>query len=138
MKFSVKSDYAARAVLSLARSYPARRACKVEELAAEHGIPANYLLQILIQLKAKHLVQSQRGKVGGYLLAKPPGEISLGDVVRALHGPVFDSPATTDPRCPLELRAAWQGLGRQMQQAADAITFQDLLEQSGKAKMYEI
>ena len=58
MKLSVKSDYAARAVLGLARHNPSGRAVKVEGLAAEQGVPANYLVQILIELKAQGIARS--------------------------------------------------------------------------------
>ena len=82
MKLSVKSDYAARAVIGLSRHFPTGTAMKVEELAAASATPANYLVQILIELKARHIVKSVRGKEGGYLLARPPAEITLGDVLR--------------------------------------------------------
>lgn len=139
MKLSVRSDYAARALLSLARAFPAGHAKKVEELAEEQAVPANYLIQILIDLKAKGLVRSQRGKDGGYFLARPPVEIRFGDVLRAVHGQVFDSPALGDPQCPAELRAVWNTLKEQLERSADGITFQDLLEQGAeKGKMYYI
>ena len=111
----------------------------MEEGAMAQGIPANYLVQILIELKAKQLVKSVRGKEGGYLLARPPSAISLGDVLRAIHGEVFESPGLTDAHCPAELRAAWRRLQEAVSAAADAIDFQKLLEQSGeKSKMYYI
>jgi Rrf2 family protein len=139
VKLSVKSDYAARAVLGLARHNPTGRAVKVEELAAEQGVPANYLVQILIELKAQGIARSVRGKEGGYLLARPPAEISLGDVIRAVHGTVFDTPALGDPDCPPELRRAWQKVQQAVAATADAITFQKLLEESSaKEKMYYI
>ena len=84
MKLSVKSDYAARAVLVLARHFHENVAIRVEDLAAEEGIPANYLVQILIELKSQNIVKSQRGKEGGYLLARTPGEITLGDILRSV------------------------------------------------------
>jgi Rrf2 family transcriptional regulator, cysteine metabolism repressor len=139
VKLSVKSDYAARAVLGLARHHPAGRAVKVEDLAAEQGVPANYLVQILIELKAQGIARSVRGKDGGYLLARPPAEISLGDVIRAVHGAVFDTPALADPDCPPELRHAWRKLQQTASAAADALTFQKLLDESAeKEKMYYI
>jgi len=91
VKLSVKSDYAARAVLGLARHYPKQEALRVEDLAALQGVPANYLVQILIELKGKGLIQSRRGKAGGYNLARSPREITVGDVVRAVHGEVVVS-----------------------------------------------
>ena len=139
MKLSVKSDYAARAVLGLAQHYPTGTALRVEDLATEQTIPANYLVQILIELKAQGIARSVRGKQGGYLLARPPGEISLGDVLRAVHGQVFDTPALSNPDCPPELRRAWLRLQQTLQAAADAITFQQLLDESAeKEKMYYI
>jgi Rrf2 family transcriptional regulator, cysteine metabolism repressor len=139
VKLSVKSDYAARAVLWLSRHYHEGVARKVEEMGKEQGIPPNYLVQILIELKAKQIVRSQRGKEGGYLLAKSPAEITLGDVIRSVHGEVFDSPALSDPRCPVELRGAWQKLQKTLNDTSDSITFQQLLEESAdKAKMYYI
>jgi Rrf2 family protein len=139
VKLSVKSDYAARAVLGLARHYPNGSTRRVEELAAEQGIPANYLIQILIELKAKQIVKSQRGKDGGYRLARPPGEITMGDVIRAIHGEVFDAPGMTDARSGPELRAAWLRLRGALEAAADAITFQQLIEEGQeRGKMYYI
>lgn len=139
MKLSVKSDYAARAILSLARQHPSERALKVEQIAAEQGIPANYLVQILIELKAAHVVRSVRGKAGGYLLARAPAEITLGDLLRCVHGQVFEAPALADPHCPAELKQAWAQLQQSVQETADRIDFQQLLEQSDrKERMYYI
>ena len=139
MKLSVKSDYAARAVLGLARHYSKGAALRVEDLAAEQSIPGNYLIQILIELKSQGIARSVRGKEGGYLLAKSPAEITLGDVLRAVHGTVFDTPALSDPECPPELRRAWNRLKETLETTADAITFQRLLEESSeKEKMYYI
>ena len=139
MKLSVKSDYAARAVLGLARHYSTDAALRVEDLAGEQAIPGNYLIQILIELKAQGIVRSLRGKEGGYMLARPPAEITLGDVLRAVHGAVFDTPALSDSDCPPELRRAWSRLKETLESAADGITFQRLLEESSeKEKMYYI
>jgi Rrf2 family transcriptional regulator, cysteine metabolism repressor len=139
VKLSVKSDYAARAVLGLARRYDRKKACRVEDLAVEQGIPANYLVQILIELKASGIVTSVRGKEGGYLLARPPGEITMGDVLRAIHGQVFDSPAIHDPNCPAELREAWQKLQETVNSMAQSTSFQQLVERGvEKEKMYYI
>jgi len=139
VKLSVKSDYAARAVLVLARQYHTGTALRVEAIADEQGIPANYLVQILIELKAQQIVRSLRGKEGGYLLARPPAEITMGDILRCIHGEVFDSSALHDPNCAVELREAWKRLQVTMNETAGAITFQQLLDRSlDKEKMYYI
>ena len=139
MKLSVKSHYAACAVLGLARRYPGGGAAKADDLAAEQSVSPKFLVQILIELKGQGIVSSVRGKAGGYLLAKPPAEISLGDVLQAVHEELFDSPALTDPACPPELRRAWQKLQAASEAAARQITFQQLLDEGeDKAKMYYI
>jgi Rrf2 family cysteine metabolism transcriptional repressor len=139
LKLSVKSDYAARAVLWLARRYDDKSARTVEEMASDEGIPPNYLVQILIELKSAQIVRSLRGKEGGYMLARSPAEITFGDVLRCIHGEIFDSPALSDPANPPELRAAWQRLRESLNSTADSITFQDLVQAAGdKVKMYYI
>ena len=139
MKLSVKSDYAARAVLGLAQHHGADGAVRVEDVAAEQGVPAKFLAQILLELKAQGIVRSLRGKAGGYVLARSPAQISLGDVLRAVHGSVFDTSALSDRDCPPELKRAWERLQQSAQAAADAIDFQQLLDESSeKQRMYYI
>ena len=139
MKLSVKSDYAARAVLWLSRHFQEGGARTVDEMASAQGIPSNYLVQILIELKSAQIVKSQRGKEGGYLLARPPAKITFGDVLRCIHGEVFDSAGMSNPQSPPELRQAWQQLGQAVNNTADSITFQQLLDASNeKGKMYYI
>lgn len=139
MKLSVKSDYATRAVLSLARHHAHGGVVRVELLAKEHGIPPAYLVQILILLKAKGIVRSQRGKEGGYSLALPPDKVTFGDVVRAVEGAILEGPSLDGGHCPPEIRAAWQRLQEATDNAADSLTFQQLMDQSpDKEKMYYI
>ncbi len=139
MNLSVKSDYAARAVLSLARHYPSGKVLHIEDVAQEQGVPRKYLPQILAELTGKGIVRSVRGRGGGCSLARPPAEITLGDVLRAVHGRTFHTPALQAPRCPPELRRAWQRIYEALETAADAITFQQLIEEGAeKDRMYYI
>ena len=139
VKLSVKSDYAARAILGLAHHSQDGAAQRVEALAREQNIPPNYLVQILIELKSKQIVKSQRGKDGGYSLARRPEDITLGDVLRCIHGDIFDSPALSDPDCPSALKDAWKSLQRTLDDKADSINFQELLQASAKKQeMYYI
>src|SRR4051795_11867390 len=86
MRLSAKADYALRASLELASAGEPH--VKAETLARAQGIPLRFLEQILLDLKHAGLVASQRGAEGGYWLAKPPAEISLADVIRAVEGPL--------------------------------------------------
>jgi Rrf2 family protein len=139
VKLSIKSDYAARAVLWLSQHYAEGVARTVDDMASEQGIPSNYLVQILIELKSARIVKSHRGKEGGYLLARPPANITFGDVLRCIHGEVFDSPALGNAPAPPELRQAWKQLRDIVNQTADSINFQQMLDASlDRGKMYYI
>lgn len=139
MKLSVKSDYACRAVEALALHHPNVRPLRIEEIATKAAIPANYLVQILIELKGKGLIQSRRGKAGGYLLSRIPKEISVGDVVRAVEGDVFAMSTPANSASPQELLRAWNRIRVAAETAADTITFDQLCaEATGRGPMYYI
>lgn len=139
MKLSVKSDYAVRAVLGLSLSYGSGKAVRVEKLANDHNIPANYLVQILLELKNHGLVSSQRGKDGGYLLAKPPEDISWGDVIRCIHGPIFEPPSQSDSKSNPVITASWEKLQNALDQTANSLTFDKLVADSeSDQEMYYI
>jgi Rrf2 family protein len=139
LKLSVKSDYAARAVLSLARRHHLNVPTRLDEIASENGLPAGYLVQILIELKSHQIVRSIRGKEGGYQLSRSPAEISLADVLRCMHGPLFESPAMADPRCAPELRDGWRQLQAGVDAEAGKINFQQMLDSGGdRGRMFYI
>ena len=139
MRLSVKTDYAARAVLSLASLPREGSARKVEELAETVGTSANYLVQILIDLKSAGLVDSVRGKHGGYRLSKAPEEITLGMVWRASEGTILDVPAIADDDCSPGLREAWESVSASLTETAEQMTFAQILEASGRDReMYYI
>jgi Rrf2 family protein len=83
MRLSARVDYALRAVSELAVANAPRT---VEQLSAAQHIPHKYLESILGELRRGGLLRSQRGPDGGYRLARPAGEISIADVIRALDG----------------------------------------------------
>jgi Rrf2 family transcriptional regulator, cysteine metabolism repressor len=139
MKTSIKSDYACRAVEALALHHPNRHPLPIEAIARQRSIPANYLVQILLELKRNGLIRSHRGKAGGYVLAKLPQEISLGDVLRAVHGEVLDVPHLTDSACPEEIKRAWRRVKTATENAADSVTFEQICaEARNPVLMYHI
>jgi Rrf2 family protein len=86
VKVSAKADYAVRAALELAAA--GGGPLKGEQIAEAQQIPLKFLENILIDLRHAGLVRSQRGPEGGYWLARPGEEITLGDVIRAVEGPL--------------------------------------------------
>jgi Rrf2 family protein len=87
VKLSNKDRYALGALYDLA-FYAGGRAAQVKDIAERQGIPPRFLEQIFQELKRVGLVTSKRGPQGGYALARPASEIRLGDLVRALDGPI--------------------------------------------------
>ena len=123
-------------MLGLARHFAAGGAVPAQTLAAEQGVPVNYLVQILIELGDLCLARSARGKEGGYFLGRPPAQITMGEVLRAIHGSVFDTPA---PAVPRRIARAWQNKKKKKNGTANTITFQHLLDETvAKEKMYYI
>ena len=88
MKVSTRGDYASRALLSLALHGDALGPTSVRDIAERTGLPQPYLEQILLALKGAGLVRSKRGVGGGYVLARPPEEITLSEIVNAVDGPI--------------------------------------------------
>jgi Rrf2 family protein len=86
VRVSAKVDYAVRAAVELAAA--GEGPVKGERIAEAQGIPLKFLENILLELKHHGLVQSQRGAEGGYWLARPPAEIALAEVIRAVEGPI--------------------------------------------------
>jgi Rrf2 family transcriptional regulator, cysteine metabolism repressor len=84
MRISAKGEYAAKAVLYLSLRYP--HVVTIHEVAEGHHIPLKYLEQILLALKNKGMLESRRGVHGGYMLARSPEMISVGEVLRAVDG----------------------------------------------------
>jgi Rrf2 family protein len=84
---SHKAKYALKALLVLAEDY-GHGPMLISDLAEREGIPKKFLEHILLELKKHGLLQSQKGKGGGYLLGKPPGSVTFGQVIRILDGPL--------------------------------------------------
>ncbi|ORV47348.1 Rrf2 family transcriptional regulator [Mycolicibacter engbaekii] len=87
MRMSAKAEYAVRAMVQLATAEPGALV-KTDEIAAAQGIPAQFLVDILSDLRTDRLVRSQRGRDGGYELARAATQISVADVLRCIDGPL--------------------------------------------------
>jgi Rrf2 family protein len=85
MKLSARMDYGLRAALDLAERYGAGPV-RMREIASRQGIPPRFLEQLMVTLRRSRLVESKRGVRGGYLLARPPENMTMADVVEALEG----------------------------------------------------
>ncbi len=133
----MRSDYGAHAVIELARRY-GQGPVQCAEIAASQKIPEAYLDQLLSGLRRVGIIRSIRGPHGGHELARDPRQLTLGDVVTALEGPVVPhefvhSPASdrdgSDWLSACAVRNAWLEAAQASQRVLDHTTIQELLEQ---------
>ncbi|HWE57344.1 MAG TPA: Rrf2 family transcriptional regulator [Acidimicrobiales bacterium] len=134
MKVSTRGDYASRALLSLALHAGQEVPTSVRDIAERTGLPQPYLEQILLALKGAGLVRSKRGVGGGYVLARPPAEITLGQIVSAVDGPIqagdFGEPhqnGACDHEGQCILLAVWADVGTHMRRHLDSFTLADMV-----------
>jgi Rrf2 family protein len=133
MRVSAKVDYALRALCELAAAPPGP--VKGERLATTQGIPPKFLENILTELRRAEIVTTQRGVVGGYQLARPAGEISVAEVIRALEGPIASVRGSRPENVEYTgaargLQALWIELRASMRDVLEGTTLADLVERS--------
>jgi Rrf2 family protein len=134
VKVSTRGDYASRALLSLSLHDGETRPTSVRDIAERTGLPQPYLEQILLALKGAGLVRSKRGVGGGYVLARSPEAITLGQIVSAVEGPIaagdFGEPhqnGACDHEGQCVLLALWAEVGETMRRHLDSFTLADMV-----------
>jgi Rrf2 family protein len=137
VKVSTRGDYASRALLSLALHGAQTTPTSVRDIAERTGLPQPYLEQILLALKGAGLVRSKRGVGGGYVLARPPEEITLAQIVSAVDGPIaagdFGEPHTggaCDHEGQCVLLAVWADVGEAIRCYLQSFTLADMVSRS--------
>ncbi|MHC4716257.1 MAG: RrF2 family transcriptional regulator [Planctomycetota bacterium] len=133
-----KTQYALRAVFELCKR-DGQGPVKIAVIAKVQAIPARFLEVILSQLKQAGFVNSKRGNGGGYFMARSPGELTVGDVVRFVQGPVRTVGCSSDKpeqHCVLYGQCVFLPMWNQVEKAIsdiyDRTTFQDLVEAERK------
>ena len=129
MRVTAKVEYALRAALELAAA--GEGPVKGERIAQAQDIPLKFLENILLELRHHGLVQSQRGVEGGYWLSRPPEEITLAEVIRAVEGPLAnvrgerpESVEYSGPAAPLQ--EVWIAMRANLRAVLDAVTLADV------------
>jgi Rrf2 family protein len=135
MKLSTKGKYGVRAVFEIARHY-GKGPISIKEIVERQGISISYLEQILYRLGKAGLIDSVRGPAGGYLLARKPSDLTIGDIIRTLEGPIALSHCLEPGEAgdcyqadDCVARMVWTKVGAKIEEALDSITFSDLLHQ---------
>lgn len=140
MKLSTKGRYGLRALIDLAL-HSEDEAVSIHSIALRQSISDSYLEQLVGKMKKAGLVTSVRGAGGGYMLAKPMEEISVGDILRALEGNLdaVTCPGTLETSGCQEsdlcvTRYVWQEINNSITRAVDTIMLIQLVEESRKIK----
>jgi Rrf2 family protein len=133
MNISVKGEYALQALIDLATQPPAEPV-KIADIARRQKIPQKFLELILASLKQGGFVESRRGAEGGYLLARPPDSLIVGDVLRFVEGPRGRLRATkARSRCGSQAEPEnpfsdmWDRVDRAVSEIVDKTTLADIL-----------
>lgn len=137
MRISRKVEYASRVLAQLARQHGTGRMPHIEELAQIEEVPTNYLVQILNELRNAGLIESRRGKQGGYLLARDPEEISMADIIRSIDGEILEGSAEIAGESGRGVSSVLNAIARDFEESAAAHTLRDII-QVGSAQMYFI
>ena len=144
MLVTKKNQYALRAVFELAKHH-GKGPIKISHIADIQAIPERFLEVILGQLKKSGYVRSKRGYQGGYLLVVPPGELSVGDLMRFLQRDVALEKCMApvpESNCPFQGDCAFFPLWRQVRDAIfdvyDKTTIQDLLDNDTNGRGYPL
>lgn len=121
----------------LARRHDGRTLTRLEELAQREDVSANFLVQILNDLRRGGLVESRRGKAGGYLLARPPEGVSLLDIVEAVEPSLLANSTSGSGESGEPVRRAWDAISAATRRELEAIPLRKLAA-GGEAPMYYI
>lgn len=143
---SKKTKYALKALIYLAREYD-KGPILISNLARDERIPKKFLELILLALKNNGILQSKKGKGGGYYLGKPPREISMGKVIRILEGPLAPVPCVSETayakceECHDErtcgIRLVMKEVRDAMAKILDSANLADVLERIERAEQQE-
>ena len=130
MRITAKADYAIRATLELAAADDGEPV-KGELIAEAQDIPLQFLEHILLELKHARLIQARRGAKGGYWLARPPAEITVADVIRAVEGPLANihehAPEELHYGGPAErLRDVWVAVRAALRSVLESVTLAEI------------
>jgi Rrf2 family protein len=131
MRISTKGRYSLEALLYMAL-LPEGEFSSTRTIAENTGISDGYLEQLFIPLRKAGIIQGIRGPQGGYLPGKSPEDIRVGDVLRAVEGPLEPVDCLASRICPIEKgcisRHTWSELYQEIASCVDSITLKDLAE----------
>jgi Rrf2 family transcriptional regulator, cysteine metabolism repressor len=137
VKITVKLDYTCRVLCELARHYEGGEPVRIEHLSKVEDVPANFLAQLLGELKNAKLVVSRRGIQGGFLLARPPAQITLYDIVQAMEGDLLELSGNHGGQSGRRMKQIWAEIRAVTAEKARSYTL-EVMAAKVEAEMYYI
>jgi Rrf2 family protein len=136
MKLSTKCRYGLRAVLNIARRY-GKSSARRKDIAKQEGISSSYLENILLMLRNANMLKTTRGVNGGYMLTRPPSEITVFDVANTLEGPLcvvdcVEKPKGCEKSSECVTRLVWCEVAGAIEKTLTSITLQNLIDKEQK------
>ncbi|WP_096188263.1 cysteine metabolism transcriptional regulator CymR [Evansella halocellulosilytica] len=129
MKISTKGRYGLTIMIALAKKY-GEGPVSLKSIAKDHNLSEHYLEQLIAPLRNAILVKSVRGAYGGYMLSKAPKEITAGDIIRVLEGPISPVEVVEDEE-PAK-RDLWIKIRDAVKDVLDSTTLEDLANYEDK------
>ncbi|MBK1881502.1 Rrf2 family transcriptional regulator [Luteolibacter pohnpeiensis] len=136
MKISQKLEYACRALAQLAKHHDGRTITRLEDLAQREDISANFLVQILNDLRRGGLIESRRGKSGGYLLLHQPDSITLRQIVESVDPSLLQCSVAPVGESGDFVRRAWLHVSEELISTLDKITLESMCRGKEEAMFY--
>lgn len=138
MRLSTRGRYGLRAMLDMAIDQ-SDGPITLNSISERQGVSIGYLEQLMVPLKKEGLIRSVRGAQGGYLLARDPEDITVGDIIRALEGPIApvacvseDYPEECDRAEGCVTRLVWAKVRDSIVDVLDSLTLYDMVEEARK------
>lgn len=126
MKISQKLEYACRALVQLAKAYDGKTLTRLDELAQREAVSANFLVQILNDLRRGGIIDSRRGAAGGYTLSRPAQNINLRQIVEAVEPTQLQNTALDQGESGAAVRRAWETVSTQLAGSLEEISLEAL------------
>jgi Rrf2 family protein len=136
MRISQKLEYACRALAQLAKCCDGQTLLRLEDLAQREAVSGNFLVQILNDLRRGGLIDSRRGKTGGYLLARPADSVTLRQIVEAVDPSLLQCTVTPDGESGPAVRGAWTEVTQALQARLDSITLEGIISSQADPMFY--
>ncbi len=128
MRISQKLEYACRALAQLAKCAGAPQLTRLDDLAQREAVSANFLVQILNDLRRAGLIESRRGTSGGYFIARTPESITLRQIVEAVDPTLLEASVSTGGESGAAVANAWRGINQEITASLESVTLADVVE----------